>query len=64
MSLNEIYELRQQIGFVFQTFNLLPSLTVRENVESALVHSNISKEEIEDKIIDCINSGVFGRLII
>jgi putative ABC transport system ATP-binding protein len=26
-----------QIGFVFQTFNLIPTLTARENVEAALV---------------------------
>jgi len=47
---------REKIGFIFQTFNLLPSLTVRENVESALVHSNISREEIEDKVAVLLNS--------
>jgi ABC-type lipoprotein export system ATPase subunit len=47
---------REKTGFVFQTFHLLPSLTVRENVESALVHSNISREEIEDKVAVLLNS--------
>ena len=47
---------REKIGFIFQTFNLLPSLTVRENVESALVHSNISREEIENKVAVLLNS--------
>jgi ABC-type lipoprotein export system ATPase subunit len=41
---------REKIGFIFQTFNLLPSLTVLENVESALVHSPMSKNEITKKV--------------
>jgi putative ABC transport system ATP-binding protein len=41
---------REKIGFVFQTFNLLPSLTVLENVMSALVHSPMPKNEITQKV--------------
>ncbi len=41
---------RQKIGFVFQTFNLLPSLTVGENIESAMVHSRLSKERMNNKV--------------
>jgi putative ABC transport system ATP-binding protein len=41
---------REKIGFIFQTFNLLPSLTVAENVESALVHSRISKDDSHRKV--------------
>jgi putative ABC transport system ATP-binding protein len=47
---------REKIGFIFQTFNLLPSLTIAENVKSALVHSNISREEIENKVTALLNS--------
>jgi ABC-type lipoprotein export system ATPase subunit len=41
---------REKVGFIFQTFNLLPSLTVLENVESALFHSRMSKELLDRKV--------------
>jgi len=41
---------REKIGFIFQTFNLLPSLTTVENVEWALIHSRMSKDEIHRKV--------------
>jgi ABC-type lipoprotein export system ATPase subunit len=41
---------REKIGFVFQTFNLLPSLNVLENVKSALIHSPMSNQEINEKV--------------
>ena len=34
-----------EIGFVFQTFNLIPTLTARENVEAALVPLGISADQ-------------------
>ena len=36
---------RQKIGFVFQTFNLLPALTARENIEIALMRHQIASKE-------------------
>jgi ABC-type lipoprotein export system ATPase subunit len=47
---------RRKIGFVFQTFNLLPSLTIGENVEAALIHSNFSRQEIRNKVAVMLDS--------
>lgn len=53
---------REKIGFIFQTFNLLPSLTVVENVESALVHSRMSKEQIHCKVMSLLDDLVLSEI--
>jgi len=40
---------RQKVGFVFQTFNILPALTALENIEVALAPTRISSEERREK---------------
>jgi len=46
MSDNELAEVRnREIGFVFQTFNLLPRYTALENVALPLVYAGCSKKE-------------------
>jgi putative ABC transport system ATP-binding protein len=46
---------REKVGFIFQTFNLLPSLTVLENVESALFHSRMSKDLLHSKVVGLLD---------
>ena len=46
MSDNELSEIRRdRIGFVFQSFNLIPKLTVLENIEVPLFYAGISGSE-------------------
>jgi len=45
MNNNQLAELRQQIGFVFQFFNLIPRLTAFHNVELSMSIQGISKSE-------------------
>jgi putative ABC transport system ATP-binding protein len=37
---------RQGLGFVFQSFNLIPTLTVAENVELPLALNDVAQEEV------------------
>ncbi|RSN76735.1 ABC transporter ATP-binding protein [Candidatus Methanodesulfokora washburnensis] len=42
------------IGFVFQFFNLIPSLTVRENIELPLALAGIRKEERRNRVTELL----------
>lgn len=56
---NQLADVRnQEIGFVFQQFNLLPRLTALENVALPLVYAGIPKKqrnEIALKMLDRVN---------
>lgn len=50
MSDNELAAIRnKEIGFIFQTFNLLPRYTALENVAMPLIYSGIGKKEREER---------------
>ena len=61
MSPKELDELRlKRIGFVFQTFNLIPTLTALENVELALSLAGLSSSEQRkraEELLDLVGLG-------
>ena len=52
---NQLASIRnRKIGFVFQTFNLLPKATALHNVEVPLIYSNIPKDQRIEKAIKAL----------
>jgi putative ABC transport system ATP-binding protein len=50
------------IGFVFQTFNLIPTLSVQENVEAALVPRHLADAQRRARALAALDSvGLAGR---
>lgn len=45
-----------EIGFVFQLHNLIPNLTVLENVEIPMLETSISSKEMEKRAMELLNS--------
>ena len=56
MNDNQLANIRnQKIGFVFQTFNLLPKLNAMQNVEVPLIYSSLGKIDRKDRAEEALS---------
>ncbi|MGC1244247.1 MAG: ABC transporter ATP-binding protein [Chryseosolibacter sp.] len=61
MTENELAETRnKEIGFVFQTFNLLPRATALENIALPLIYAGYNKSERNDMAMQTLESVGLG----
>ncbi|MGW0393256.1 ABC transporter ATP-binding protein [Streptomyces sp. NPDC003042] len=51
----------ENIGFVFQSFNLIPTLTAQENVETALVPLGLKARERRERAAEALESVGLGE---
>lgn len=52
---NELSDFRRDnIGFVFQSYNLIPVLTVEENIEYIMLLQNVPKSERHSRVLDIL----------
>jgi putative ABC transport system ATP-binding protein len=52
---SELAQIRaRKIGFIFQSFNLIPNLTAKENVMLPMLFQDTSEEEREEKAIELL----------
>ena len=56
MNDNQLANIRnQKIGFVFQTFNLLPKLNAMQNVEVPLIYSSLGKKDRAERVEEALS---------
>jgi len=62
MNDNELARIRnEEIGFVFQTFNLLPRASALHNVELPLIYAGIPAKERQERARDALNRVELGE---
>ena len=63
-SMEDLVEVRRDIGFIFQQHNLLPFMTARQNVELMFqLHPEISRTEASERTVEILTSvGLADRL--
>jgi len=54
MKEEELFDLRRQVGMVFQESALFDSLTVRENVAYRLIEENVPPDEVEQRVREAL----------
>jgi putative ABC transport system ATP-binding protein len=59
---NELAEFRlRKVGFIFQSFNLIPILTALENVELPMIYAKIPKSERRRRAVEMLESVKMGH---
>ena len=62
MDKNELAEIRNEmLGFIFQQYNLLPKLTLLENVELPLVYAGLSRSEQRQRAAEALEQVGLGN---
>lgn len=53
---------RQRIGFIFQSYNLIPVMSVRDNIEYALLLTGLTDREREKQVLEILDQVGLGGL--
>src|SRR5438309_4222177 len=62
LSLSERARIRnREVGFIFQSFNLIGDLTVYENVELPLTYRGMNSSDRKKRVTDALESGGMGH---
>ena len=62
MDKDELAEIRNEmLGFIFQQYNLLPKLTLLENVELPLVYAGLSRSEQRQRAAEALEQVGLGN---
>ena len=64
MSENELSDFRlRNVGLIFQFFNLIPTLTAKENVEFPLVLADVPKTEMDSRAVELLELVGLGHRV-